>query len=168
MEVDLTKADREPLLHKLDETRKIIENLLPSIDPEKEIFRGWTIKDLLAHISGWDDTTIDSLRAHVAGREPVITAGQGINEYNCRTVASRKDLDYTHVLNEWRLNRQILRTIIKEMPDENFSIPLTLPWGQKGTVTSIVDIFHEHEEEHAKELLEWLKNPENPIGKQAN
>ncbi|HTX91005.1 MAG TPA: ClbS/DfsB family four-helix bundle protein [Anaerolineales bacterium] len=164
----MTSADREFLLHRLNETRSQIEALLPKIDPKKEIYPGWTIKDMLAHITGWDDATIDSLRAHVAGRLPATPAERGIDEYNGRTVTSRQDLDYPHILNEWRLTRQVLQTIIEQMPDEKFFEPLVVPWGDKGTVTYLVDTFRDHEDEHARDIREWLKDPSQPLGKRGN
>ncbi len=164
----MSTADRETLLARLDETRAKVEELLPRIDPEKEIYLGWRIKDILAHITGWDDATVDSLRAHVAGRLPATPADRGLDEYNSRTVSSRKDLDTPHVLNEMRLTRQILRTIVECMPEEKYFEPLILPWGVKGTVTDLVEIFREHEEEHAHDLREWLQNPDQPLGKKGN
>ena len=44
--------DRDVLFHRLDKARSKIEELLPKIDPHKEIYPGWTIKDLLAHMTG--------------------------------------------------------------------------------------------------------------------
>jgi hypothetical protein len=164
----MTAGDRDFLLHRLDETRSQIEELLSQIDAKKEIYPGWTIKDMLAHITGWDDATIDSLRAHVSGQTPATPADRGIDEYNIRTVASRKDLDYSHILNEWRLTRQVLRTIIEQMPDDKFFEPMVVPWGGKGTVTYLVDTFRDHEDEHAHDIHEWLKNPELPLKKKGN
>jgi hypothetical protein len=164
----MTAADKEFLLDHLDATRKKLEDLLPQIDPQKEIYPGWTIKDMLAHITGWDDATIDSLRAHVAGRTPATPADRGIDEYNIRTVTSRKDLDYSHVLNEWRLTRQVMRTIVEQMPEEKFFEPLVAPWGEKGSVTYLVETFRDHEEEHFQDIRDWLKNPEKPLGKKGN
>jgi hypothetical protein len=164
----MTAADKEFLLAHLDRTRKKLEDLLPQIDPQKEIYPDWTIKDMLAHITGWDDATIDSLRAHVAGRIPSTPADRGIDEYNIRTVTSRKDLDLSHVLNEFRLTRQVMRTIVDQMPDEKFFEPLVVPWGEKGTVTYLVETFRDHEEEHLQDIQEWLKNPEKPLVKKGN
>jgi hypothetical protein len=164
----MTAADREFLLHRLDETRAQIEELLPRIDPGKDIYSGWTIKDMLAHITGWDDATIDSLRDHVAGRVPATPADRGLDDYNSRTVSSRKDLEYSHVLNEWRLTRQILRTIVAQMPEAAFCEPMIVPWGGKGTVTEVVDIFREHEEEHARDIRHWCEHPERPLDKKGN
>jgi hypothetical protein len=156
------------ILLRLDETRQEIEVLLSKIDPGKPIYPGWTIKDVLAHMTGWDDVTIASLRAHIGGRLPSQEAIRSLNDYNTRTVASRQDLDYELVLKEWRLTRQVLRTIIEQMPEDKFIEPLHVPWGGKTTVTELVDMFRGHEQEHARDIRTWMANPNKPLGKEGN
>jgi len=158
--------DRNFLLHRMDKTRSKIEDLLQEIDPHKEIYPGWAIKDMLAHMTGWDDAIIDSLRAHVVNRPLSVPAIRSLDEYNALTVSSRKDLDYEHVLKEWRLTRQVLRTIIEQLPEDKFFSPVNVPWGKKSTVTNLVEMFHDHEEEHAQDILVWLKHPEKPLMKE--
>jgi hypothetical protein len=167
-EVAMTVPDRDYLLHRLDETRSKIEVLLPEIDPQKEIYPGWTIRDMLAHMAGWDDATIDSLRAHLVGHPPSVPAIRSIDEYNTLTVSSRKNLDYEHILNEWRITRQVLRTIIEQLPEDRFYNPVIVPWGEKATVTYLVEMFRDHEEEHTRDILSWLKNPDEPLKKEGN
>lgn len=162
----MNNADQQTLLSRLDETRLRLVQLLPGIPQDKEIYPGWTIKHLLAHISGWDAATIDSLRAHVAGRQPATPADRGIDEYNVRTVASRTDLDYQQVLKEWALTRQTLRSIIEQMPEDKFRQPLIVPWGGKDTVASLVEIYREHEGEHARDISAWLQHPDKPLEKE--
>ncbi len=157
--------DRNSLLLSMDESRLKIEKLLPEIDPRKEIYPGWTIKDMLAHMTGWDDVTIDSLRAHVVDRPPSLPAIHSLDKYNALTVSSRRDLAYERVLQEWRLTRQILRTIIQQLPEDKFFSPVVVPWGGKPTVTFLVNMFREHEEEHIQDFLEWLKHPDKPLTK---
>jgi hypothetical protein len=164
----MTFGGRDVLIHRLDEARLKIEELLPKIDAVKEIYPGWTIKQMLAHITGWDEVTIDSLRAHIAGRVPSVPANRGINEFNARTVASKREQDYFHILDDWRLTRKKLRTLLEEMPEERFAEPITAPWGEKGTVAHLVDIFREHEEKHVRDINEWLKRTEKPLGKAGN
>ncbi len=164
----MTNTDRQFLLHRMDETRATVEELLPRIDRTKEIYPGWTIKDMLAHMTGWDDATIDSLHAHVVGRPPTLDAIRSLDEYNGRTVTSRTDLTYDQVVNEWRLTRQVLRTMIVEMPEEKFLEPLIVPWGEKASVTFLVDMFRDHEEEHSRDIRKWLENPDKPLGKAGN
>jgi len=155
--------DRNMLLRHLDETRLNIEKLLPEIDRNKEIYPGWTIRELLAHLTGWDDVTIESLQAHTAGRSPSVSAIHSFDKYNAQSVSSRKDLDYEHVLEEWRHARHGLRTLIEQLPDDKLSSPVIVPWGGKPTVTKLLDIFHDHDEEHTRDILEWLKNPDKPL-----
>lgn len=164
----MTSVDRDSLLHRLDETRSKIEGLLLKIDRGKEIYPGWSIKDMLAHMTGWDDATIDSLRAHVIGRAPSVATISSLDKYNNLTVSSRKDLEYDEILKEWRLTRQVLRTIIEEMPEDKFLEPLIVPWGRNATVAYLVEMFRDHEEEHVRDLDEWLKHPEKPLRKAGN
>ena len=164
----MSNAKRLNLLNRLDETRQTIENLLPKIDPTKQIYVGWTIKEMLAHMTGWDDATIDSLRAHVVGRPPSLDAIRSLDEYNEHTVNSRNDLDYDHVLKEWRLTRQVLRTLIEQMPEDKFIQPLLVPWGETATVTYLVDMFRDHEEDHTRDILKWMEHPDHPLEKEGN
>ncbi len=161
----MTEGERRFLLDRLDQTRNEIESLLPQIDPNREIYPGWTIKHMLAHMTGWDDATIDSLRAHVLGRPPSVEAVRSIDEYNALTVSSRQDLEYEQVLQEWRLTRQILRTLIAEIPEEKFLQPVIVPWGEKTTITFLVEMFRHHEQEHLRDIRAWLENPGQPLGK---
>jgi hypothetical protein len=164
----MTGPDRTALIKQLDETRTKFEELLPRVDPGKEIYPGWTIKDILAHVSGWDDATIDSLRSHVAGRSPETPAKIGIDQYNLLSIQTRADADYEHVFNEWKLNRHILHTILEQMPEGKFNEPLIVPWGPLKTVGYLVDLFREHEEEHVQDIIEWLAHPERPLAKGGN
>ena len=164
----MTSADRDFLLERMDETRSKIETLLPKVDVRKEIYPGWTIKELLGHMTGWDDATIDSLRAHISGGTPSVPAIRSLDEYNSTTVSSRKDLDYDQIVKEWRLTRQVLRNIIQQMPEEKFFWPIIVPWGEKATVTYLVDMFRDHEEKHTHDIIEWLKQPEKPLEKAGN
>ena len=160
--------DRVFLLHRMDKTRLKIEELLPKIDPQKEIYPGWTIRDILAHMTGWDDATIDALRSHVTEFPPSVPAIHSLDEYNALTVTSRKDLDYVQVRKEWRLTRQVLRAIIEALPEDKFFNPVIVPWGEKATVPHLVDLFHDHEQEHCQDILAWLKHSEEPLKKEGN
>ena len=68
----MTFFQREFLIERLQHARKPLEDLLPKAPPEKEIYANWTVKELLAHLTGWDDVTIEALQAHGRG-EPVST-----------------------------------------------------------------------------------------------
>lgn len=164
----MTNSERTILIHRLDETRTGIEAVLPRIDPDGEIYPGWTVKEMLAHMTGWDDATIDSLRAHVIGRPPAVEAIRSLDEYNLSTVTSRHDLKYEQVLKEWRLTREVLRTLIEQIPEDKFLEPVIVPWGEKASVSYLVDMFRDHEEEHLADMIQWLENSDQPLAKKGN
>ena len=161
----MAAGERDSLLGCLDEARRQIEELLPKIDPAKEICPGWTIREMFAHISGWDDACIDALEAHVSGRPLSISAIHSLKKYNESTVNSRKALTYDQILNEWREKRELLRDMIRKLSEEKFSEPIAVPWGKEITIRKLVEIFSQHEKEHAQEIVEWLKQPEKLLGK---
>ena len=160
--------EMQVLLQRLDAARAKVEELLPRVDATKQIYPGWTIRQMLAHMTGWDDATIASLRAHVASQPADTPADRGINEYNARTVSSRQDLDLDHVVKEWRMTRQVLHKLLEEMPEDKFHARLAVPWGPKASVTRLIDVFVEHEHEHAEDIESWLKHPDQPLTKKGS
>lgn len=146
--------EKTNLIQQLDEAREKMRAVLADIDIQMEIYPGWTIKQVLAHIAGWDDATISSLRAHAGGDEPATPAVRGIDFYNAQSVATRDALSYDHVIKEWELARDQLKTAINEMPPERFKESLIFPWGETGSIAQLVAIFAAHEEEHAEEIQE--------------
>jgi hypothetical protein len=143
---------RMRLIQQLDKARQEMRTVLVDIDTQMEIYPSWTIKHVLAHITGWDDVTIAALRAHAVGEEPATPAVRGIDFYNAQTVAEREALSYDHIVKEWELAREQLKAVLEEMPAEKFEETLVFPWGPRGTIAQIVAIFADHEEEHAEEI----------------
>jgi hypothetical protein len=146
--------EKTRLIQQLDEAREKMRAVLADIDTQMEIYPTWTIKHVLAHITGWDEATTSSLRAHAGGEEPAVPAVRGIDFYNAQSVATREALSYEQIVKEWELARRELKAAINKMPDEIFNEPLLLPWGQTGTIAQVVAIFANHEEEHAREIQE--------------
>ncbi len=144
--------EKTRLIQRLDAARAKMRAELADIDQQMEIYPGWTIKHILAHIAGWDDATIASLRAHAGGDKPGTPATEGIDAYNDASVATREALSYDRIAREWELARDQLKAAINEMPPKKLAEPLLFPWGETGTVAQIVGIFASHEDEHAEEI----------------
>lgn len=151
------------LIQRLDEARAGLESVLPRVDPAKQIYPNWTLKQMLDHIAGWDDAVIASLQAHVHGRSAGTPADRGIDYYNAQTVSTRESISFDHSLHEFQASRQVLKQTIQAMPEEKLTEPLIVPWGGRGTVSEIIEIFSGHEEEHTADVLRWLENPDKSI-----
>lgn len=155
---------REFLIERLGRARRKLAALAEQAPVGKYIYPGWTIKELLAHVSGWDDVVIEALRAHAKGEPVSTTVTRGINAYNAQTVSSRETLDLEHTIAEFHATRAALIQALRDLPDEKFNQALTFPWGEIGTVAYLIEIFAEHEEYHSDHIAQWLKNPDEVIG----
>ncbi len=148
--------EKKQLIGQLDQARAHMLAVLDEIDTQTEIYPEWTIKQVLAHIIGWDDVTTAALHAHAHGQEPSTPAARGIDHYNAHSVATRQALSYEHIFKEFQLAREELKAAIRDMPDEKLAQPMLFPWGPTGTVAQIVAIFAHHEEEHAQEIRDLM------------
>jgi hypothetical protein len=156
---------RDFLIRRLAEARHRLEALIDRAPTDKDIYPGWSIKEYLDHIAGWDDATVEALGCHVRGEPIPQTAARGINAYNAQTVSTREAIDLDHTRQEFAASRAAVVRALQDLPDAKFNEPLTFPWGEFGTVAYLVEIFVDHEDEHCAHLDRWLKNPDEVIGK---
>lgn len=147
---------RPQIMAELEQARAEILVLLDTVDKNRKIYPLWTIREILAHIAGWDDAIIASLKAHIEDREPGTPAARGINAYNAETVSTREGLDYDHIYREYIHTRDILVALIKDMPLEKTIQPFIQPWGGENDLVGLLKIFIEHEIEHAGDIREII------------
>lgn len=145
-------GEKDHLIEELDKSRELFQAIVDKADRDALIYPPWTIKHVLAHLTGWDDATTSSLHAHAGGQDPATPAVEGIDFYNAHSVSTREELDYDHTYKEWELAREELKDAIRQMPPEKFDQKLIYPWGRLGTVSNLVAIMYEHEAEHAEEI----------------
>lgn len=145
------------LIDDLDKGRQKMLEVVAIAEEDQKIYPPWKIKEVIAHITGWDDAVLATLKSHSAGEVPAVPASRGIDLYNAGTVTERETLSYDLILKEWKTTRELVKTAIREMPEEKLLEPMVFPWGPKGRVDQLVAVFAEHEEEHAKEIMNILK-----------
>lgn len=147
----------EQLIQELDEARTRMREITALVSEKTEIYETWKMKEVLAHIYGWEDVTISALQAHAQGKVPTALSEQGIDEYNAIMASSCQKLPYATIVHEWENTREQLKEVLSTYPEDKFAQPLFFPWGQTGTVTQIIRIMIEHEHEHADEIRELVK-----------
>src|SRR5512133_2883463 len=145
-------SQRDELITALERSRAKMLAHLDEIDKNRKIYPLWTIRDMLAHLSGWDDAVIAFIQSLMAGKIPATPAARGVNVYNAETVATREGLDYDHIYREYIQTRKVLIQLLREVPDEKVAERYILPWGEPGTLVDIINIFGPHEEEHAEDV----------------
>ncbi len=148
---------RETLIIRYETSRAKMIAHLDEIDRNQKIYPLWTIREILAHLSGWDDAVIGFLQALISGGIPSTPAMRGMNVYNAETVATREGLSYEHIYREYIQTRKTLLDLIRTMPEEKVNQKLTLPWGGEGTLVDLVDIFEPHESTHADDVRKLIE-----------
>lgn len=144
--------NRPQLIRRWQESRQEILAHLDEIDRNRKIYPLWTIREILAHLSGWDDAVIASIEAHINGSEPPLSAARGVDVYNAETVHTREGLDYDHIYREFIATRQQALETIRQMPAEKVEQPFVFAWGVTGTLEELLTTFIDHEFEHAKDI----------------
>ncbi len=150
-------SDRETYIQRYEAARAELREIVKLAQGNPTIYQPWRMKEVLDHITGWDDAIIASIRSMLAGEAPATPAARGIDVYNAESVSSRETIPYEVTQREWEASRAELLGLIRAMTEEQLHRPFTLPWGDRGTIETLVDIFAEHEETHAREIREIIE-----------
>ena len=148
-------TEGERLIERLGKSRSAMQRALSRIDTQTEICPGWTVKEILAHIAGWDAVGTSCLQAHLAGEQPPPLEARGIDAYNAYVVAGCATLTYEEVIEDWKRARRQFVKALSEAPPDKLRDPVQFPWGETGSIARLVSILDEHEREHASEILEF-------------
>lgn len=145
--------DVAPVIQQLDQAREKVRIGLADLDPQQEVCPGWTVKHLLAHLTGWDQVSLEALRAYLSGEAPVTPMASDVDAFNDRAVAQRQKLDYDAIKQEWEAVRDDLKATVTALPPERLNETLAFPWGPCGTIAELgLELAH-HEAYHAQELV---------------
>ena len=143
----------DTLTRRMEQSRLRLDAALDKIAPQAEIYPAWKLKQVLDHITGWDELVVEALSAYKKGEPPAFKI-KGINQFNAESVARRKNMTLEQSRQAYQSARQQVLGIMSSLPAEMLSQKYDAPWGGKCTISSIVKIFVSHEEEHARQIEE--------------
>ncbi len=139
------------LITDLEATRSRLNAALEQIAPQAEIYPSWQVKQLLDHITGWDELVCDILRANQSGESLPQTA-RNINQFNARSVSNRESISLEQSRRDYERVRSDELNLLQEMPEELFTKKFTAPWGGEWTIARMLKLFIGHEREHAEQV----------------
>ncbi len=150
-------SHRDIYIQRLETARAEMRAILKFAQGNPTIYQPWRMKEVLDHITGWDDAVIASIKSLLANEPPATPAARGIDVYNSETVSSREAIPYEVTQREWEASRAELLDLIHKLTEEQLHTQFVFPWGVQGTIEDLVEIFIEHEETHAKEIQEIIE-----------
>ena len=150
-------TDRDNLINKMNDARERLNAALERVTPQAEIYPAWQLKQLLDHITGWDELVVSAFRAHSQGDIPGVKMNlDGIDQYNAVSVEERRALSIEQSRQAYDNARAAVILALQEMPAEKLDLRFRAPWGHMCTVSSVVKIFVSHELEHARQIVATL------------
>lgn len=151
------RNDRMTYIQRFENARAELRQMVQQAQDNPLIYEPWRMKEVLDHITGWDDAVIAAIRAMCEDTIPATPAMRGPDAYNRETVTSREALPYAVSQKEWEASRVELLDLLCSLSDEQIHRQITLPWGGQASLEDLIDVFSEHEETHAGEIRAILQ-----------
>ncbi len=147
------EKDLNVLLAEIDQVRTNMGNVVQEIDTKLMIYPGWTIKEMIAHITAWEIVIHKALQAYMAGDPPYFLREQDFDIFNEQAVDFRASWSMEQVLQEWKDVREDLKKTIHKLKETDLTVEMVLPWGSERTVAELIEIIGEHEGEHMDDTI---------------
>jgi hypothetical protein len=163
MEISLSK---KRLLAEMQSEQATWLALLDEIGEENmtqpEVAGGWSIKDIVAHITGWRRRTVLRFRATL---DPTVDMtpywpaeldeDDEVDEINAWIYKANRDRPLADVLNDSREVFQQLVAAVDALSDEQLNDPQRFSWLESERLTGAFIFGHFHEE-HEPDMRAWL------------
>jgi hypothetical protein len=159
-------STKTEILSIIKRERENLESLLAGLTDAQLIEPGvevdWSIKDILVHISAWEQMAQDTIRAAITG-EPIKVSipeeDNWVDIFNADVYETNKDVPLRDVQSEYFASHRSFLDLIDSMEDDN--LPQKLPFEWAGDLTFQILISantHIHYADHAESIQKWIEN----------
>ena len=142
------------LSENLKESRRKLSRAVRSCSMQEEISPGWTVREVIIHITGWDLVVDQALRAYLQGDPPFQLDSPDIDLNNQEMISDRSEQPLDQVLEEWQQARKSLLETLSQLTETDLAAFRPFPWEGHGTLAEMVGILAEHERWHADQILD--------------
>jgi hypothetical protein len=119
-------VDRAQLLKRLDAAWEALKASYAGLTESEMLVPGvtgrWSVRDIVAHVTVWEEEALTHLPVILAGKKPPrysVTHG-GIDAFNAHTMEQKRELPLTEVLRQRDEIHQRLIDFIRSVPEEQF------------------------------------------------
>ena len=154
---------KEQVLSDLIETRQKIlaEAANLSDDQQDQVFLGiWSVKDLLAHFIGWDETNLHAIKSVLAGQLPSFYEqhDRDWQTHNAMLVKKHKKGSFQKLLATAKDSQKKLIEFLQSVPPENFNKDFGVRFrGYKVTIQRLLEAEREDEQTHLGQIIGFFK-----------
>jgi uncharacterized damage-inducible protein DinB len=155
------KVEKEEELSRFKDSRQALMNAIDGLSAAELVTQPvegiWTVKDLLGHITAWEQALLEPLSEFVFGNPFKAEEIPDHDAWNAVQAARCADRSYPEILNELANTRQKLIKAVEKLSEGQYHQVYQAPWGDQNTFIEMISGLAWHEEEHTKSIL--LKFP---------
>jgi hypothetical protein len=154
---------KSALLAEMKAVRAQILAAAAALPAEKQaaVFLGeWTVKDLLAHLAGWDDANMEAAQALLQGRLPAFYASidKDWKTFNALLVARLKEHGYAQTIACAEHSHRRLLAFLEEVPPPEFPKDRGVRYrGYRVTIARILQSELDDERVHLQQVGQLAK-----------
>jgi len=115
----------------------------------------WTAKDILGHITSWEEVTVDALRSIAANEPSAVEAISDFDAWNGEQVARKRSEPLSAILDRLAAARGEFLVLAAQVLPEQWEETSAWPWGARNTLTEAMAGLAHHENEHASAIQRW-------------
>lgn len=154
---------KNQILSSLIETR---QNILAEVSKLSEternqVFLGvWSVKDLLAHFIGWDETNLHAVKSVLEGQLPAFYEHRDRDwqTYNTILVKKHKKGSFQELLMAVKNTQEKLVEFLQTVPPENFKKDFGVRFrGYKVTIQRLLEAERGDEQTHYQQIVDFFK-----------
>jgi hypothetical protein len=164
------QAKKDEIIAGLRETRKKTLEVTSALPPaqQDEVFLGlWSVKDLLAHLVGWDYANVEAVNAILAGRVPDFYSyhGRDWRTFNAHLVAEYKRDDFDILVASMEESHRKLVQLLETVPAEEFEADKDVRFkGYKVTIARVIQGELDDERTHYVQIEEFRNKQLQTLG----
>ena len=161
---------KDHILAALQEQFKSWEELLASLSEEQvttpNFDLGWSIKDVMAHLWGWQQISIGRMDGGLQDREPQFPAWvnelgkvweEDANQTNARIYEINHEKPWSEIHQNWRVGFLQFLESGNQLTEKNLLDGDKYPWLGGYSLAFILVASYEHHQEHLEKLINWLE-----------
>jgi hypothetical protein len=146
------QAEKDAIIGGLVKARREILDAASLLSPaqQDEVFLGvWSVKDLLAHLAGWDCTNLRAVEEILAGQKPSFWAhhDRDWKSYNARLVAEYRRDDFAELIVVVEESHRRLIQFLQAVPAHEYL--------SRRQIARLLRVESKDEEEHRRQLEEF-------------
>lgn len=153
--------EKDKAIQRYIESQQSLKTVLASIPEDQKpaaLVEGtWTVKELLCHFIGWDQSLILPLIDFIKNGDFSVNMIHDHDAYNAIQTSSRKDWSLEKITEEANQTSQRLLELVDSLDPNQCQVKFPAPWGGEGTIPIMLAGLAWHMDEHLKDVEASLR-----------